>query len=107
MCADCIPELFYFDKRRARAVVLSLHSPSPDMKRQMLGGLTARDFLARYWQKRPLFVRGALPGFRGLIDRRDLEALATRDDVESRIVERARNGRATRHGPFARVTLKK
>ena len=77
------------------------------MKQQLLGGLTARDFLARYWQKRPLFVRDALPGFHGLIERRGLEALATRDDVESRIVERARNGRATRHGPFARVTLEK
>ena len=77
------------------------------MKQQLLGGLTARDFLARYWQKRPLFVRDALPGFQGLIDRRGLEALARRDDVESRIVERARNRRETRHGPFARVTLKK
>jgi 50S ribosomal protein L16 3-hydroxylase len=77
------------------------------MKKQLLGGLTARDFLARYWQKRPLFVRNALPGFRGLIDRPVLEALATRDDVESRIVERTRKGRATRHGPFSRVTLKK
>jgi 50S ribosomal protein L16 3-hydroxylase len=72
----------------------------------LLGGLAPREFLRRYWQKRPLFVRGALPGFAGVVSRRALERLATRDDVESRIVERHRGRRQTRHGPFARVTLK-
>jgi 50S ribosomal protein L16 3-hydroxylase len=72
----------------------------------LLGGLAPRDFLRSYWQKRPLFVRGALPGFAGVVSRRELERLATRDDVESRIVERHRGRRQTRHGPFARVTLK-
>jgi len=71
----------------------------------LLGELSAREFLRRYWQKRPLFVRGALPGFRGVVTRAALARLAARDDVESRIVERHGTRRETRHGPFARVSL--
>jgi 50S ribosomal protein L16 3-hydroxylase len=77
------------------------------MKLQLLGGLTARDFLRRYWQKRPLFVRAALPGFCGVIDRPGLAALAARDDVESRIVERRGKRWETEHGPFGRLSLRR
>jgi 50S ribosomal protein L16 3-hydroxylase len=72
-----------------------------------LGGLSPRAFLRRYWQKRPLFVPQALPGFAGVIDKRTLAALATRDEVESRIVERHGRRRDTRHGPFDKPTLRK
>jgi 50S ribosomal protein L16 3-hydroxylase len=71
------------------------------MKSPLLGGLTARDFLRRYWQKRPLFVRDALPQFPGVLDARTLSGLAARDDVESRIVERRGRRRETAHGPFS------
>ena len=71
------------------------------MKSPLLGGLTARDFLRRYWQKRPLFVRDALPQFQGVVDARTLSGLAARDDVESRIVERRGRRRETAHGPFS------
>jgi 50S ribosomal protein L16 3-hydroxylase len=71
------------------------------MKLPLLGGLTARDFLRRYWQKRPLFVRDALPQFHGVVDARTLSGLAARDDVESRIVERRGKRRETAHGPFS------
>jgi 50S ribosomal protein L16 3-hydroxylase len=77
------------------------------MKLRLLGGLTPRTFLRRYWQKRALFVPNALPGFAGVVDKRALAALAQRDDVESRIVERRGRRRDTRHGPFARSRLKK
>ena len=75
---------------------------------KLLGGLAARTFLRRHWQKRPLLVRGALPGFSGVLDARALAALARRDDVESRIVKR-RGGRwETAHGPFdGEITLRK
>jgi 50S ribosomal protein L16 3-hydroxylase len=77
------------------------------MKSRLLGGLTPREFLRRYWQKRPLFVRGALPGLAGIITEKALAMLAARDDVESRIVERRGGHRETRHGPFRRVSLRK
>jgi 50S ribosomal protein L16 3-hydroxylase len=77
------------------------------MRLRLLGGLSPRAFLRRYWQKRPLFVPQALPGFGGVIDKRALAALAARDDVESRMVERRGTHRDTRHGPFEKVTLGK
>ena len=77
------------------------------MRSRLLGGLTATIFLRRYWQKRPLFVRGALPEFAGVVTERTLAALARRDDVESRIVVRRGRRRETAHGPFMRVSLAK
>jgi 50S ribosomal protein L16 3-hydroxylase len=73
---------------------------NPPMLDPLLGGLSPRQFLARHWQKRALLVRGALPGFTGFLDRDGLFALASRDDVESRLVRR--EGRLWRleHGPF-------
>jgi len=76
------------------------------MKLQLLGNLTARDFLRRYWQKRPLFVRAALPQFAGVIAARTLFDLAARDDVESRIVERRGTRRKTVQGPFRKAKAK-
>ena len=52
----------------------------------LLGGLTPRAFLRRHWQKRPLLVRGAIPGFRDPITPARLLALAMRDGTESRLV---------------------
>jgi 50S ribosomal protein L16 3-hydroxylase len=77
------------------------------MRSALLGGLAPREFLRRYWQKRPLFVPGALPGFAGVVDRRALAALALRDDVESRIVERRGRRRHSRYGPFADIQFKR
>src|SRR5438309_7940585 len=77
------------------------------MTLRLLGGLTPRTFLRRYWQKRPLFVRGALPAFRGVLDEHALAALAARDDVESRLVERSGRRWNTAYGPFKGISLKK
>jgi 50S ribosomal protein L16 3-hydroxylase len=77
------------------------------MTPRLLGGLTPRTFLRRHWQKRPLFVRGALPAFRGVVDEHALIALAARDDVESRVVERSGKRWHTAHGPFRKISLKK
>jgi 50S ribosomal protein L16 3-hydroxylase len=72
------------------------------MKSRLLGGLTPRIFLRRYWQKRVLFVRGALPQLEKVVDERALTALAARDDVESRIVERRGRRWETSQGPFSK-----
>jgi 50S ribosomal protein L16 3-hydroxylase len=78
------------------------------MKSDLLGGLSPRAFLQRHWQKRPLFVRGAMPGFPGIADAPALKALAARDDVESRIVERRDKAWNVLHGPFrGGIRLKK
>jgi 50S ribosomal protein L16 3-hydroxylase len=77
------------------------------MHARLLGGLTARTFLGRHWQKRPLFVRDALAGVPDVIDERALCALALRDDVESRIVERRGNRWETAHGPFGNISVRR
>jgi 50S ribosomal protein L16 3-hydroxylase len=74
------------------------------MKSRLLGDRTPQEFLQHYWQKRPLFVRRALPGFAGVVAEKTLAELAARDDVESRIVERRGTRWETRHGPFTKVT---
>lgn len=102
-----MPELFYFDNYRAAFVAGALHIIAR-MKSRPLGGLLGelrpREFLRRYWQKRTLLVRGALSDVSGIIDQQGLRALAARDDVESRIVERRGGRRQTLHGPFRRIS---
>ncbi len=54
----------------------------------LLGGLSPAAFMRRHWQKQPLLVRQAWPGVQPPLPRRELFALAQRDDVESRLVWR-------------------
>ncbi len=75
------------------------------MEEAPLGGLSPQVFLRRHWQKRPLLVRAALPGFRGVIGKSALFALAARDDVESRLVERRGSRWNVAHGPLSRARL--
>ncbi len=69
----------------------------------LLGGLTAERFLAEYWQKRPLLVRGAMASDLPGVSPEELAGLACEDHVECRLIERPDDGRAPslRHGPFA------
>jgi 50S ribosomal protein L16 3-hydroxylase len=75
------------------------------MEEAPLGGLSPQDFLRRHWQKRPLLVRAALPGFRGVIGKSALFSLAGRDDAESRLVERRGSRWNVVHGPLTRARL--
>lgn len=77
------------------------------MKTQLLGGISPKHFLAEYWQKKPLLVRGAVPGFEGAISPTDLFALARNPDVESRLVRYAKTGWAVRHGPQRAADLRR
>ena len=70
----------------------------------VLGGMSPAAFLRDYWQKRPLLIRQAVPGFQGLFDRDAFLALAQREDATSRLVilhPRRKKSRWERHdGPF-------
>jgi len=63
---------------------------SPSIMRLMmttlLGGMSPRQFLEEYWQKKPLLVRQAVPGFTGVVSRDELFDLACDPDVESRYI---------------------
>ena len=47
-----------------------------DAPLQLLGGISAREFLRDYWQKRPLLVRNAFPGLHSPLQPEDLAGLA-------------------------------
>ena len=65
-----------------------------DLERPMafLGGLSAADFMRRHWQKTPLLVRGAIPGFKPLLSRTQPFKLASREDVASRLIVKKNQG---------------
>jgi len=85
-----------------------LHRPyNSAVRNTLLGGLSPRDFLARYWQRRPLLVRAALPGFRDPAGHDALLRLAQRDDVESRLVELRQGRWRLTHGPLTRAALRR
>nr|WP_024308140.1 cupin domain-containing protein [Pseudomonas sp. P818] len=74
---------------------------NPDTPLQLLGGLTAREFLRDYWQKKPLLVRQAIPDFESPISPDELAGLALEEEVESRLViEHGERPWELQRGPF-------
>ncbi len=67
-----------------------------------LGSFTTEQFLAEYWQKKPLLIRQALPDFGEAIEADELAGLACEDHIESRIIRGsgADNNWQQQHGPF-------
>lgn len=79
---------------------------NPDTSLQLLGGLTAREFLRDYWQQKPLLIRQALPGFESPITPDELAGLSLEEEVESRLViEHGERPWELRRGPFAEDTF--
>ena len=72
----------------------------------LLGGLTASQFMRRHWHKKPLLVRQAIPGFKPLIPRARLLAMAGEDGVESRLIQQQDGGHwKLSHGLLSRRSL--
>ena len=71
----------------------------------LLGGLSPAQFMRRHWEKKPLLVRQAWPGIRPPVTRAQAFALASSDDVESRLVVRSGGGWQVKHGPLPRRAL--
>jgi 50S ribosomal protein L16 3-hydroxylase len=65
-----------------------------------LGGISPEEFLSRYWQKKPLLIRDAFPGFEGFLTSTELKRLSTSEDLESRLVTEKRGSWHLQHGPF-------
>lgn len=72
------------------------------LPQQLLGGLSPATFMRRYWQKKPLLIRQAIPGFSPLLDRTALFDLSGREEVESRLIVHSEKGWQLKHGPFGR-----
>lgn len=74
----------------------------------LLGGLSPQLFMKRHWQKKPLLVRQAIPGFKPLLDRAELFELAALEDGQARMVVQdaaEASGWRFKHGPFERRAL--
>jgi 50S ribosomal protein L16 3-hydroxylase len=70
---------------------------------QLLGGISPELFMAKFWQKKPLLIRAAVPGMQPLLARQALFDLAANEAVESRLVEQKNSQWTFKHGPFAKT----
>ncbi|MGV2287453.1 cupin domain-containing protein [Trinickia sp. YCB016] len=75
--------------------------PLPEVPTPLLGNLTPSQFMRRYWQKKPLLIRRAVPDIAPPLARDELFELADSDDAESRLITHFRGGWQLKHGPFA------
>lgn len=72
-----------------------------------LGDLSLDAFLSKYWQKKPLLIRQALPEITPPIAADELAGLACEEGVESRLIIRDDAGERweLQHGPFSDETF--
>ncbi len=72
----------------------------------LLGGLSPTQFMRRHWHRKPLLVRQAIAGVVPPVTRAAMFALAAREDVESRLIQRdGGDAWQLRHGPLPRRAL--
>jgi len=74
-----------------------------DQPLALLGGLTPKAFMRRHWQRKPLLIRQAIPGYRPTLSIADIKQLAKRDEVESRLIWRDGQAWKMKKGPFSRL----
>ncbi len=56
------------------------------MSRAPLGDITVEEFLEQYWQKKPVLIRQAFPGFESPLEPDELAGLACQEGVLSRLI---------------------
>ena len=73
----------------------------------LLGQISPQTFMKRYWQKKPLLIRQAIPQFKPLLDRAALFELTASEDVESRLIRKLVGALSwqLKAGPFQRRAL--
>lgn len=88
---------------------MSSRGADPRTFRDSLLGMPPAEFLHRHWQRKPLLVRQAFPGFESPITPDDLAGLACEPMAASRLVihHAARDAWKVRHGPFRASDFKR
>ncbi len=71
----------------------------------LLGGISPERFMKRYWHKKPLLVRQAVPQVKPVLGRAELFELAAQEGVQSRLVVQDGGNWRLKHGPFQRRAL--
>src|SRR3546814_19962367 len=74
-----------------------------DQPLDLLAGLTPRAFMRDYWQRKPLLIRQAIPGFKPSLSISDIRKLVKREEVESRLIWHDAKGWNMKSGPFSRL----
>ena len=74
---------------------------------QLLNHLTPAQFLAEYWQKKPLLIRQAIPNFKGLLSPDELAGLACEEDVQARIISFKKDKWSVKSSPFDEAVFAK
>lgn len=77
---------------------MNLDHPLP-----LLGGISPNTFMRRYWQRKPLLIRQAIPGFKPSLSIADIKTLAKREEVESRLIWHDEKGWHMKSGPLERL----
>jgi len=84
-------------------------SPGHEFEREVLAmtwplpqGMSAANFLADYWQKKPLLIKAAFPGFESPLTPGEVAGMACEDGIESRLLLELDGSSPwqLRHGPF-------
>jgi 50S ribosomal protein L16 3-hydroxylase len=73
----------------------------------LLGGLSIEEFLRDYWQKKPLLIRQAIPGFNGLLDPKKMIELACDEDAQARVVTQNKGQFGLQCAPFLPTDFKR
>jgi 50S ribosomal protein L16 3-hydroxylase len=76
------------------------------MPRKHPVSLDVRAFMRTHWQRAPLLVRAAFPGFRDPLSPREVMALAGRDEAQSRLVRGRGRRWSLEHGPISAARFK-
>lgn len=69
---------------------------------QLLGGISAQEFMQHYWQRKPLLVRQAITSFCPPVKPDDLFQLATQEGIESRLIQAEAQSWSMKKGPFTK-----
>ncbi|TMN33131.1 cupin domain-containing protein [Pseudoalteromonas sp. S2755] len=75
------------------------------MYQLQINDLTFEQFLAQYWQKKPLLIKQGFRDFEDPIEPEELAGLATEECIESRIVTNHNDNWEAHHGPFEQFGL--
>ena len=74
-----------------------------DLPLALLGNISPAEFMRDYWQRKPLLIRQAIPGFKPSLSIADIKDLVKREEVESRLIWHDDEGWHMKTGPFNRL----
>lgn len=68
--------------------------------------ITPEQFLAEYWQKKPLLIKNGLPDLVGMFEPDDILALAQEEDVTARLISQKDGNWSLKNSPFSQKDFK-